>query len=699
MNPTAASSQKHPLATWLSAVSLLITFAALAIMAVAAEIVVNRFAQRQALARSELAVSAAREYLRRLGEGNLIAARGLAGNPALARLLGAPAAADVAGFLHDNCGAARASACVLWTSQGALGAAGADLPWPELASARAAQGERFAIAPRAGGPVLLGAAAVVPGKPDAALIIVQALDAELLREAGRQSGAAISLQNLNSYRAPDADPLTPLHAAALGNGDHAAARVRPLDRYVASAVLTDTAGAAIGLLDAQIPATEFDRQASLYRRVLIAVGLLVAALAAVAGLLTGRWLASPVVRLAAMARRIGQGDFSPAMPTVVPRELDLLAHAMDDMRQNLIELTTTLRRREAEAQAVLGGVVEGVFVTDARRLIVYANAQFARTAPGAAGGVLGRFCGDVLHPHLPVAERPCERDCPIIAARRQGAARAAESLRLADGTTRSVIVVSAAPAEGRQVQLLRDETDLEAARRARDSVLGNISHEFRTPLAAQLAAVEMLRDGQGKLSDAEQRELLTNVERGVLRLMRLIDNLLESVRIESGQLSIRQQSVDLEAIVAEAVALLGPLLSQSALRVAVDLAALRGRALQGDAQRLQQVFVNLLSNAAKFAPPGSSIGIGALVRHAAVDVWVEDSGAGPPDGDPQLLFERFRRGGNLEPETPGLGLGLWIVRSIVERHAGSVRVERTQASRTRFVISLPLEGKREDTGR
>jgi signal transduction histidine kinase len=263
-------------------------------------------------------------------------------------------------------------------------------------------------------------------------------------------------------------------------------------------------------------------------------------------------------------------------------------------------------------------------------------------------------------------------------------------LKLADGSVRSTIVVSAAPAEGRQVQLLRDETDLEAVRRARDSVLGNISHEFRTPLAAQLASIEMLRDGIATLTPAEQGDLLRNVERGVLRLMRLIDNLLESVRIEAGQLSLREQDVDLEATAREATDLLRPLLEQAELKVNIDLGALDGRPVPGDAQRLQQVFVNLLSNAAKYAPHGTTIGIGAQERDAHVDVWVEDAGPGLPAGDPQVLFERFRRGEASEPDAPGLGLGLWIVRSIIERHAGSVRVERTPEARTRFVMSLPM---------
>jgi signal transduction histidine kinase len=659
-------------------------------MALASSIAVDRFAQAQALARSELAVSSVREYLHRLSESNLVAARTLADRPTLTRLLDGPASPELGLYLNNYCSEMHTAYCVVRGPEGVVVASGTGVYWPEIAAARTEQGERFMVGPHAGGPPLLGAAASVTRHPGYEVLMLQTLAGEVLIDAGKQSGAAISLQNISTYRAPDADPLTPLHAAALTNGDHAAARISALEQYAASAVMVNSVGKPVALLDARLPASEFDRSAASYRHVMIMVSLLVAVLAGIAGIIYGLWLAAPVVRLAEMARRIGQGDFSRAVPNAAPLELDSLAHAMDDMRGNLIELTSTLRTRESEARAVLAGVVEGVFVTDDQRRIVYANPQFSRTVPGAAKGAIGQFCGDVLHPLLAPAERPCERNCPIIAARAHGVTRAAEQLRLADGSVRSTIVVSAAPAEGRQVQLLRDETDLEAARRARDSVLGNISHEFRTPLAAQLASIEMLRDGISTLTPAEQGGLLLNVERGVLRLMRLIDNLLESVRIEAGQLSLRDQDVDLEATAREATELLRPLLEQAALEVNIDLAVVGGRPVPGDAQRLQQVFVNLLSNAAKYAPHGTTISIGAQVRDANIEVWVEDAGPGLPEGDPRVLFERFGRGELAEPDAPGLGLGLWIVRSIVERHAGSVRAERTPGARTRFVMTLPM---------
>jgi signal transduction histidine kinase len=339
---------------------------------------------------------------------------------------------------------------------------------------------------------------------------------------------------------------------------------------------------------------------------------------------------------------------------------------------------------------VLNGVIEGVYAVDHDRRIRYANAQVARLLGRPAGEIVGQFCGDVLQPQRVNGERPCERNCPILAARDSPHGSAREILCLRDGSTRSTIVLSAPPVQGIQVQILRDETDLEAARRARDSVLGNISHEFRTPLAALLASIELLRDGLNGMQPEAQRELLANVERGVLRLMRLIDNLLESVRIEAGQHSIRQQPVDLSEVIADARDLIEPLLRQRHLTIELDDSGLGGT-VRGDAQRLGQVFVNLIANAAKFAPEGSTIRIGGRGDGAQIEVWVEDEGPGVHEGSSGAIFERFQRGAETEPDAPGLGLGLWIVKSIIERHGGSVRMERTPERRTRFILTLPQQ--------
>jgi signal transduction histidine kinase len=307
-----------------------------------------------------------------------------------------------------------------------------------------------------------------------------------------------------------------------------------------------------------------------------------------------------------------------------------------------------------------------------------------------AQAAVGRFCGDLLKPQKLNGIRPCEADCPILRARGAGTAQALERLELKEGAPRTTIITSSGMVEGLQVQVLRDETELEAVRRARDSVLANISHEFRTPLAAQLASIELLRDGLDSMQPAARAKLVVALERGTLRLTRLIDNLLESVRIESGQLSIRHQSVSLPEVVEDAHALLESLLVQSEQQLVVELPE-DLPLISGDKTRLTQVFVNLIANANKFSPDGSVLRIGARLAGNQVEAWVEDEGPGVRDGDASSIFERFRRGIDAEPEPGGLGLGLWIVKSVIERHGGIIGVERTPEQRTRFSFTVPVQ--------
>ena len=351
-NP-ATNARNWPLATWLSVGTLLSVLAALAVMAIASTMAVDRLAPRQSLARAELAASSARVQFQRLGESALNAARTLSTSPALASQLRPPANALTLGItLRNACMAAGASACAL-RSEGKELAATASEPWDEVAAAHAAQGERFALAPRAGGAPLLGGASAVPGSAGVELWVLQALDDAALARAGGTANARLRVQNISTYQAPEGDPLTTLHGQALGSGGIAVARVPSLASDAASVVVSNAQGEPVALLDALLPVAETERTAANYRHAMIAVAVLVALASALVALLVGRWLAAPVVRLADMARRIGQGDFSPPVPLAMPRELRSLGAAMDEMRQNLVELTRRLREGESEARSIV----------------------------------------------------------------------------------------------------------------------------------------------------------------------------------------------------------------------------------------------------------------------------------------------------------------------------------------------------------
>jgi signal transduction histidine kinase len=651
----------------------------------------RQVADSQGTARVQLGGAMARETLRRMQQDALTSARTIGDDPALQTALTNPAAGqNLQSLVRRLCPTDTADACAVFDGPRLLSQAGIAVPWTEIFLSTARQGRSFLAAPLSSPIPVFGAKAPVSGLEGLTIIVVRRLDAALGANLSVAAGLSIRLIDYRSFTTAPVDQLTSVHSAGLADGHYAVAHIQPLDMYVASFPLYTDAGEAIALLEARLPAAQIDSEIrSLIHRLLI-TALLLALVGVLAGAVLGQFVAGPVQDLTAAALRLGQGDFSTSIPIGGTAEVGALARTMEDMRRSLVDLTGTLRRREAEAQGVLAGIVEGVFAVDRDRNIRYLNPQAAKLLGVDLQAAVGRFCGDLLRPQGPNGIRPCETDCPILRARTAGTAQALERLALDDAAPRTTIITSSGMVEGLQVQVIRDETELEAVRRARDSVLANISHEFRTPLAAQLASIELLRDGLHTMQPEATEKLVVSLERGTLRLTRLIDNLLESVRIEAGQLSIRVQSVSLHEVIEDAHALLESLLVQRQqvldLQLPEDLPQIRG-----DKTRLTQVFVNLIANANKFSPDGSHLHIGARADANQIETWVEDEGPGVPEGHGESVFERFRRGTDAEPEPGGLGLGLWIVKSVIERHGGTITVQRTPQQRTRFSFTLPIE--------
>ena len=647
-------------------------------------------ADEQGKSRVQLGGAMAREDLRRSVEDALTAARALAERPTLQRLLTQGRTDALAPLLRRSCEAAGVDACAVFTGTQLIAQSGPDLDWDSIVTSSTEQGATFLALPTNGRIPVLGAYANLGDTEGTRVYVVRLMNDKLARTLSQRVGLEIKIIDYRSFTNDPVNAFTPLYSASLADGRSAVQRIDSKGIYASSVPVFASTGEAIALVEALLPTTAIDSSAGRLIRKLVVTALILAALAVFGGLILSELVAGPVKALTEAAVRLGQGDFSTSIPPGGAAEVGMLARTMEDMRRNLVDLTGTLRRREAEAQAVLGGVVEGVYAVDKNRTIRYLNPQAARLLNVTPEQAVGHFCGDILKPRLEDGRRPCDFRCPILQARVDRSAKAIEHLQVSDAEARTTVITSSGMVDGLQVQVIRDETELEAVRRARDSVLANISHEFRTPLAAQLASIELLMEGLSTLQPEQQHELVRSLERGTLRLTRLIDNLLESVRIESGQLGIRHQSVELREVVEDAQALVGSLLTlrRQTLEVTLpeDLPL-----IEGDKPRLTQVFVNLLANANKFAPEGSVVRIGAEAHDTRVLCWVEDEGPGPAAAETDTIFARFQRGSEEEPEPGGLGLGLWIVKSIVDRHAGTITLVRTEQGRTRFTLSLPRE--------
>jgi len=681
-------TSRAPLGVWIALINVAIVVLVVGGISISAIGSLRDLANQQGSSRVQLAGAMAREDLRRYGEDALTQAKSVADRQTLQRMMADARSASLGLYLRRSCNNDTIVACAVFESDQLVAQAGVSLPWGEIAAAGAEQGERFLVAPSVGRYALLGASAQIGGAVGRRLYVARLLDERMAQVLSERVGTPIRLINYRMFvEDKRVDDFTRLHSAGLSDGRSAVLRIGDLDLYAASFPVFASTGEAIALLEARLPSGEIDASVGSLVRRLIVTAIVLAALAVLAGVILGQQVTGPLGTLSDAVGKLGQGDFSTSIPAGGTKEVGNLAQTIETMRDNLVQLTGELRRREAEAQAVLGGIVEGVYAVDKSRVIRYLNPQAARLLGVQAHEAIGRFCGDVLKPCAENGVRPCETRCPIMRARLEGNAQATEQLNLTNGAPRTTIITSAAPVDELQVQVIRDETELEGVRRARDSVLVNISHEFRTPLAAQLASIELLREGIDSMSREQQKELVFSLERGTLRLTRLIDNLLESVRIESGQLGIRHQNVSLAEVIEDADALIGALLNQRRQRLELEFPEDLPH-VDGDGPRLTQVFVNLLANASKFAPEDSVVRVGASQQGDKVTAWVEDDGPGVPELEAGSIFERFSRGAGEEPEPGGLGLGLWIVKSIIERHGGTIAARRTPAGKTRFEVQL-----------
>jgi two-component system sensor histidine kinase KdpD len=221
--------------------------------------------------------------------------------------------------------------------------------------------------------------------------------------------------------------------------------------------------------------------------------------------------------------------------------------------------------------------------------------------------------------------------------------------------------------------------------RLRNSLLSALSHDLRTPLTALAGLAESLPLAGPSLPKA-QAEIAQAIREEALRTNALVNNLLDMARLETGSVKLRREWQPLEEVIGVALQARASVLAHHAVRV--DLPA-NLPLLEFDAVLMERVFCNLIENAAKYTPEGSRIEISARRDGDHVEIIVADNGPGLPTGKEEALFEKFARG-HEESAVSGVGLGLAIVRAIVEVHSGSVRAENRPEGGARFVISLPV---------
>lgn len=270
-------------------------------------------------------------------------------------------------------------------------------------------------------------------------------------------------------------------------------------------------------------------------------------------------------------------------------------------------------------------------------------------------------------------------------------------IRSPDGSLVGVVLVfrdvteQRAAARHREELLVREQLArkaAEAANRLKDDFLATVSHELRTPLTAVLGWTRLLRSGD--LDKELTEQALETIERNAVAQAMIVNDILDAARMITGKLRLEVDPVDLAAVVAASVDAVRPAATAKCIAVETEVGD-DPTWVRGDATRLQQVVWNLLSNAVKFTPRDGRIALSLVAVDDLVRLQVKDSGEGiPPDVLP-FVFDRFRQAdGSTTRQHGGLGLGLAIVRHLVEAHGGTVRAESDgPGAGAVFTVELP----------
>jgi signal transduction histidine kinase len=244
----------------------------------------------------------------------------------------------------------------------------------------------------------------------------------------------------------------------------------------------------------------------------------------------------------------------------------------------------------------------------------------------------------------------------------------------------------------REALLAREKVlraEAEELSRLKDEFLATMSHELRTPLNAIFGWITLLRTR--RLDEATQERALETIERNARAQKRLIEDLLDVSRIVTGKVALELVTVDPRRVVEAALETMHPSAQAKGLKI-VPLLDIGAGTVRGDFARLQQIVCNLLSNAIKFTAAGGHIEVCLARRNGEVEISIADSGQGIKPEFLPLVFDRFRQeDGSISRRHGGLGLGLAIVRHLVELHAGSVDAQSAgEGKGARFIVRLPV---------
>ena len=422
-----------------------------------------------------------------------------------------------------------------------------------------------------------------------------------------------------------------------------------------------------------------------FRHGVLQVLLLVVVCAMLLAMIFSMRLVSPIWEMADFTDKIRRGDLSGMVMVRSRDEIGQLANNINEMVAVLQDKIRSANEERWKLRAAFAGMAEGVMVLDGQGRIESLNRGMTE--------IIDRDYADIVKKTPIEVMRSVELQDALGRFRKgeqpvlQEIALGAEAPRILDVT---ISMVKSPPGQDPKTMLVfHDVTRLKKLERMRADFVANVTHEIKTPLTAINGFVETLE--AGAIDDpALSKRFLQTIRENVLRLNRLVDDLLTLSSIELGESELHPESVALGEILEKAIALVQAKAAARGVVIRTDFSP-GLPAIQADRDRAVQVFLNILDNAVKFSPEGGEIDVTAAGDEEVVTVKVTDRGQGIPAGEIPRLGERFYRVDKARSRDPGgTGLGLSIVKHLMQAHGGSMGIESVPGRGTTVTLRFPV---------
>jgi two-component system, OmpR family, phosphate regulon sensor histidine kinase PhoR len=394
--------------------------------------------------------------------------------------------------------------------------------------------------------------------------------------------------------------------------------------------------------------------------------------------LIARMITRPVRQITKAAVGITAGNLGQQIEIRTNDEIGRLAHAFNEMSQNLKTTMAAIVDERSNLATVLANLTDGVVMTDTEVKIMLANPAAERLFNFKEADVKGLTLIEAVHDYeIDEVVKKCLNTIR-------------EQTAQLESNGRFIRVVAVPINSGRSYStlvLFQDLTELRNLQTMRRELIGNISHDLRTPIAGIKAMVETLQDSA--IDDRKAAlDFLTRINSEVDRLTQMVTELTELSHIETGKAELRRVATNINNVIEEVTAQMKPLAESKQVIITTNLDT-NLPVIKVDKDRIRQTLINLVHNAIKFNHPGGKVLISTVVNKESVVVSVSDTGMGISKEDLPHIFERFYKADKARSQS-GSGLGLAIAKHTIQAHGGYISVASEEGKGAAITFSLPF---------